>query len=262
MKIDIQTVKAILTKLLWFLEDSNVSAYSDIPTPGYELEKMPAVLESNKHQTHPLDINVYLSKELLDRNGRVPGETTANQLAFALDKAEINYRIMYGFEPVSVPSQRAVCGGDNPVSLWNTMLDGDGYDKEADSNLLILNSSSGGCGYVGGNACTGPGKHITELWESPHESGATDQHASIAAILHEVGHNFNLKHDHVESSDGKQHMGTGWNEDSHEMWHRTPMNVANGVTNYCEEKIPSREYDGVHQELYFHDCAAHHMKKL
>jgi len=262
MKIDIEKLIDVLRKILWFLDESNVSAYSDIPTPGYELDEKPLVLESDRYETYKLHVNVYLSRELLDRNGRVPDETAAKQIAYALDRADINYKVTYGFEPVNVPSQRAVCGGDNPVSLWNEMLGNSGYDNEADSNLLILNSSGGGCAYVGGNACTGPGKHITQLWDSPHESGATDQHHCLAAILHEVGHNFNFKHDHVESSEGKQHMGTGWNDDDEQMWHRTPMNVANGVENYCGEKVPNREYDGAHQELYFHDCAARHIRKV
>lgn len=203
-----------------------------------------------------IEVNLYTSEKLFDRNGRTPEKMASLFIGEALRKAGYNYRITRNYDRVDAPAERSVCGGENPLQWWTKQLKEGDVDKAKDSNILMLDSWAGGCAMGPRNpfACTVPGKHIDETREHVW-SGDDRFYSNISATLHEFGHNLSMWHDMDHKKRGKQHTGTGWNDDDAEMWHRTPMNVDNGVQNLCGEYIPEREYKGTIVELYFHDCA-------
>jgi|APHM01.1.fsa_nt_gi hypothetical protein len=203
------------------------------------------------------EINIHLSKKLLERKGRIPENVLAKQLEYALSQINIDYIITTGLEPVDVPSNRSVCGEDNPIAWWAKEITNKNQAK--DSNPLLLYSHGGGCGFIGGNVCTCPGMHISRDID-PVETSAKPIGRNLSACLHEIGHNLLLRHDHDKRTDGKQHTGVGHNDHTEQAWYRTPMNVANDTTNICGTKIKNREYQRTMNMLYYSQCSKEHIE--
>lgn len=204
------------------------------------------------------EINIHSSKKLIDENGRVSEYRLAEQLAYAFSEIGIDYIIRVCKDPVDPPSEKSVCGGENPIQWWLKQIPE--RDQAKDSNPLLLYSpNGGGCGYIGVNACTCPGYNLTEYKEPLHKSDSQDG-GDLSACLHEIGHNLGMKHDHDDLTSGMQHTGSGWNDHDSEAWHRTPMNVANGVTNMCGEDIDERQYGKTVNHLYYHDCTKEYIR--
>jgi len=207
-----------------------------------------------------VQIAVYQSTISYEYNNELPAKVAATYLAGALKKTPYGYEIHYGFEPLDTPTERSGCG----ARLYDWFRDQDLPLEAKDSNVLITNSNSGGCGLVGGKYCTGPGGDITRDMIYTEE-GTGDAHNDLHAILHEVGHNLGAFHDHDGDQEGKQHWGYGENRPHTWFgfhfpwmggdWFRTPCVAGNGAPNECGEWIEEREYESVIHGQYYHDCA-------
>lgn len=203
------------------------------------------------------EINIHISEKLLKHKGRTPENVLAKQLEYALSQIDVDYTITTGLEPVDAPSNRSVCGGDNPIVWWAKEITN--RNEAKDSNPLLLYSHGGGCGFIGGNVCTCPGMHISQDIDAL-ETSAKPIGRNLSGCLHEIGHNLSLRHDHDKRTDGKQHTGVGHNDHIERAWYRTPMNVANDTTNFCGTKIKTREYERTVNMLYYSQCTKEHIE--
>lgn len=197
------------------------------------------------------EINIHIDNTLLKHKGRTPEIVLAKQLEYALSKIDIDYIIRIGLDSVNAPSNKSVCGEDNPIVWWSKEITNRKQAK--DSNPLLLYSHGGGCGFIGGNVCTCPGMHISKDVDA-QDTSDKPLGRNLSACLHEIGHNLSLRHDHDKRTDGKQHTGVGYNDHTGQAWHRTPMNVANDTTNFCGTKINKRSYEHTVNMLYYSEC--------
>lgn len=213
-----------------------------------------SIATDGREQIH---VNLFTTDELAERNGRIPEQMAARYIEQILDDTMYDYKIRYNFETVDVGSEQSVCGEKSAYEPWRDTIHEGSVPVAKDSNILLTDARGGGCGAIGGKIVTAPGREIDEL-KFYEKNGSGQWYDCMSAILHELGHNLSLPHDNDDDEPGKQHNGTGWNDDEESTWHRTPMNVDNGTMNHCGEDIPRRKYSRAVQELYFHDCAIRH----
>lgn len=202
--------------------------------------------------------SIYQTTDLYGVNDRTPERIVARQLSHALDQLGINHRIHYGFPPRDSEKfdKRSTCGEHDGKRSgyyrWRRWIDQEKIPFVArDSNMLIMETGSGGCGALGGNVCTTPGKYISRDPGEPITAEDSRWAMNISACLHEVGHNMGFEHD--------PHPGYGYNDDTLGKWFRTPNQNANPVTNLCGEQIERRQYNQIVSVLEYNDCVANHI---
>lgn len=133
-----------------------------------------------------LDIAIYQTDQLTDRNGRAPEQTVGRFLHEAL--FEYGHRITFDYPTITMPSNQT--HGDGNLRHWRSTAKD--YDAR-DANLLLMDSGGGGIAYLRGRYGLGPAKHITRLL--PYLSvGYGDAYKNTRACLHEIGHMFGGKH--------------------------------------------------------------------
>lgn len=216
-----------------------------------------------------IEINIFQTKTLTENNDRHPETVIERFLENAFDQHDVEYDITRGFDPVDTDREQSGCGEHSALGEWGDLLPEMDDEKTAkDSNVLLTNSSGGGCSYIGGWACTAPASAIDRDLEYV-KNGREKIHWHIYSTLHEVGHNLGARHDHDKEMSGKQHRGTAWNEDPLTLfgvpldflptirgyYHKTPNVGGYDSINDCGEDIPARKYDAQVAELWYHDCA-------
>lgn len=220
----------------------------DPSKPSPEPEK--TYRENRVFDTPAVDIHIYQSVKLTDRNGRIPEQVVARALANALEDAGFSYVIDWGFPTVEPPDENP--RGRAPY-WWQPerepLRDHDGRAAN-DCNLLLTDHFSGGGTF--GHWCVAGAQYIQEDrgWRRVADDG---QGMNVHNALHEFGWSVGVPVDNSEEKPGRQHGGMGWNERG--KWHRTPMVQENDVVNACDEQVEAREHaDAVHH-LTYHDCA-------
>jgi hypothetical protein len=210
--------------------------------------------------TETLRVNVYSSERLHHRNGRVSERVAARFLREALGESAHNVDVRTGYRLVDAPDEEAHCSGD-------ALGEFDPDPAAKDANVLLLDDHGGGCGFISGNRCTAPARHIDR--EVPYRrTGEGDLYRNVGAVLHEVMHNLGSKHDHDPYMEGMQHWGAGWNEHNTlwgfrlpwgGRWHRTPCVAGNDTVNACGRRIPDRQYGKTVYHLHYTDCALNNL---
>jgi hypothetical protein len=205
-----------------------------------------------------VDVTLRLTERLYDRRGRIPEEMAAAAIATALAHAGLGYRIRFGFDPVALPTEQAACrdeseGGDardayEPiVAEWS--------ERARDANLVLTDAASGGCSLAAPPRAGCVGARTLAERRPWTREGQDDWHATIQAVLHELGHLLGASHDHDDEQAGRQHPGMGWNDHDQEVWRYTPTVFGNDVVNRCGERVPQREYETGVRIHEYHDCA-------
>lgn len=206
-----------------------------------------------ENRNTPFELNIYQSEAVTTRNVRFPERSVSRHIIASFEDFNRDIRIVRGFEPVPVLQQQSVCpdpGEPDGIGEWQTNLGSDVAPSVAsDSNLLIMDTGGGGCGAIGGNYCTAPGRHITH---DPGfvDIGTGDTIGNIHACMHEVAHNMGYVHN----------PHPGWGNNISGRWHRTPSVGGNDFENRCGEFIPERQHTPVTHHNYYHDCVFQHMK--
>lgn len=213
-----------------------------------------------------VDVTIRQTPKLTESNGRTPEKVVAKYVATAFDDIGYSYDISFGHDTFDAGSEQGVCGEKSAYDEWADAVFGrDINDLAKDSNILLTNATSGGCGAVGGPPATAAAGDINEEI-SVQEHGPSGVQGSIHGVLHEIAHNLGLGHDNRDDIPGYQYAGTGWNEPYtifgftipwFGKWHQTP-NFAGKTptTNLCGEEIPERKYSNTVFHQRYTECAA------
>lgn len=224
-----------------------------VPPEGFQRELQ------DRYDSPQIGVNIRSTRVLRERNGRYPEWMVARFLSEVLDRAGYNYDITWGYEDsMDPPSEQSICGEDSAFGWWAAQVNRRNVPVAPDSNILITDAESGGCGIVGGNVCTVPGRHL-DHHERYRESGTSMFDNNVHGALHEFAHNMHIDHDEDKETPGNQTTGIGWNEGGR--WHQTP---GYGVpdedlptTNFCGEPIPQKGSDEIEYHHYFTECTVH-----
>lgn len=193
-------------------------------------------------------ITIVASRVLQARCGHAPARSIARQLHDALLAHDVPHRITVpAASGAAEPPAEGTVGSGTPA--WWRDRGASILDAPGDANLLLVDQVGGGGAY-GRWAVVGAGGIDTDLPAADARAGPAAD--SLTAALHEVGHAFGVGHDLDADRAGDQHTGHGWN--GRDGWHRTPMCVANGITNACGTPVPERAHDDVVQELHYTGC--------
>jgi len=209
-----------------------------------------------------IDITIFQTEALTERNGWAPARTIVNTIYGVFNGTEYNVNATYQPVRVDLDCEEVPHCSSDALPTFSSWVTNQQYQSK-DANLLLMDAGGGGCGYVGGTAATAPARHITEEREYV-TAGEGDFHRNVNAVLHELAHNLGMKPDYDDNRPGNQHLGEGWNE--HNMfwifrlpwggrWHKTPCCTGNGVQNICGTTVPNREYGKAVYHHEYTDCA-------
>ena len=223
------------------------------------MSKIKSIRSVMDNEGPEVEVNIYQSFALAQNNGRVPEHMVAKYIAEALDKSGLNALIRNELKLINPPGEKSVCGNEfKTLSWWQEQLDGGKVAQIAkDANILILNSGSGGCGTVNGNAATTCGKMIDE-WKEYEPVGSGEWHGNMQVNLHELGHCLGASHDFEQDRSGDQHAGMGWNEETAPeagFYHTTPCLTEGGSKNRCGENVEEQRFDRKIFHQYYWRCA-------
>lgn len=159
-----------------------------------------------------VEVAIYHSQALHDRNGDAPPHAVAKYAAEALDRAGFTYTVHHDFEPQDPPTDGP---HDGAYDWWTEQRDA--IPRVAPhSNMLLLDARGGGLAGVTGRFGVAPGQHITYI-PPLLERGYTDEYRNIRAGLHEIGHNLGGKH--ADNMHTPPRMF--WNESAIDDYHET-----------------------------------------
>lgn len=197
------------------------------------------------------EINVFTTRELYNRNGRVSEKMAAEYIANALWDAGFEANVQHGFDIQDIPETSKM----NVFNEWLNRLNNGEVPVAKDDNVILTDDDGGGLSFVSGIISVAPGRNIDEE-KDWHRKGTGDWFRNMHAVLHEVGHALGAKHDHDPDTDGRNHPSMGWNEGwwFWGRWHRHPTVAANGVFNACGEWVEERRYSTEVEHMTFHEC--------
>lgn len=204
----------------------------------------PTKKEIDHFDNPKVDICLYTSSKLDDRNDRAGEWSCATFIANALSDARYNYKIRYGFETVDPPLENA--RKETPRWWKNQELPHTGDH----SNMLLVDAFGNG-GTFGDRSVVGMQNIVKNM--DFVRLGEGKEIMNLHNCIHELGWNLGIPADEDPHKEGKQHAGQGWNEA--EKWHRTPMVMGNDVENACGEYIEKREYNRTVHHTLFCECA-------
>lgn len=137
-----------------------------------------------------IEITLYQSQSLTENFGRNPERTVARYIAENFDRADIGYRITFGYKPKNPPDEV----NNPPLSTLIWWTDEEREHTAEDANLLLLNINGGGISYRYGRFGLAPAGNIDKD-ENFSPRGTTDLHRNVRACLHELAHNLSVGHE-------------------------------------------------------------------
>lgn len=133
-----------------------------------------------------VEVALYQTSRLTQKNGRAPEHTVARFAAHALKRAGFSATIRFGYEPK-----------DPPIESSYNLDSIDWWQKEPkdyiaqDANILIFDTRGGG---RGGEVCqTTAGRYINRILPIK-EFGDSKAYRNVRNNLHELGHGLSGKH--------------------------------------------------------------------
>lgn len=189
----------LLDDLLRGLEDPvDPPEQPDDPDPDISIMS-PFTYNLNDGATR-LDIRIFQTQKLTDRNDRVPEQNVVRFLGQALRDAGYNYNITFEYPPVAAPSEAATI---DTISWFSSHAPN--QTSETEAHLLITDARGGGIAFIGeantrsGRYAIGPGRNIDKLVElvetaPPGVAPSPNLWSNIRANLHEIGHTLGGRH--------------------------------------------------------------------
>lgn len=202
-----------------------------------------------------LGIAVYTGGLLNDAVGRASELAAVDLLTTVFDLAELNYDIHYDFPIRDYPARNGICTDDTgdtaePFASWrDDVQDGNIPFEAKDSNILLVDGTSGGCAAVGGNYTAVGATPLANFTYALSDLGMGTEGNAAASLLHELGHNLG------SPGPGDPHFGYGFNDHQSRLWWRTPCVSGNGIDNNCGEHVNARVYSDTARYLFYHWCA-------
>lgn len=205
-----------------------------------------------------LEASIYQSQSLADENDRAPEKTVANFLSGALDDAGISYKIHYSL-PLQDPPKavgiespedpRCEFAGGNVYPWWEDKVNNGDIFIRKDANLLLLNSSWGGCGSIDGRyGVMGTRRIDNEMeWRRSILGGRTNGAGQIFGAIHEIAHMLGFRHD--------RHWGISRNMPDEEVFEKTLAVGDYGTNNVCGEFAEEKRNSTVRLLFEFTECA-------
>lgn len=136
-----------------------------------------------------IEIALYQSKALTEKNGHVPEQTIAKFFQQALDDVGVGYKIDYGYEETYDPIVKR--DGTN-LETFKWWVD-NSPERADDCNMLLYDNRGGGRAGLGGPNSIRGARRIREF-TSPQPSCDSSTCHSVWGALHELGHNLGGKH--------------------------------------------------------------------
>jgi len=136
-----------------------------------------------------VEVSVYRSVALDQRNGVAPAQSVARYYAEALDRAGFSYTVHHDLRRIETLSNDP--HNDDLMDWWRT------YNRPVDadhSNMLLLDAP--GAGRAGLKAWYGvaPARYIS--YQMPIlNKGLGDEYRNMRACIHELGHNLGGRHE-------------------------------------------------------------------
>jgi len=136
-----------------------------------------------------VEVAIYRSAALDQRNGPVSSDSVARYYAEALDRAGFSYTIHHDFDEIGAPTEDP--HDENITGWWRT------YDRPFDadhSNMLLHDAGGAGRAALKGWYGVVAARHIS--YQMPILSrGIGDEYRNMRACIHELGHNLGGRHE-------------------------------------------------------------------
>lgn len=236
------------------------------PSDGDRTEAPPpegSISQENTQFGEPvLEVSLYQTESLNGRVGRSPEKTVANFLSGALDNIGISYRIHYNLPLQDAPSSiginspedpRCEFTGGNIYPWWDDRVNQGDIFIRKDANLLLVNSSLGGCGSIDGRIGVMGVRRVDQEreWRRKVVSTTEKWAGQVYGAIHEIEHMLGYRHD--------KHWGVARNIPSEGIFEKS-LGVGNyGTINVCGGVAEEKNHSTVRILFEYTECAKENM---